>query len=146
MALIRKILVATDFSENANKAASYAFALAKEHQAAVTLLHIYQVIPYTDPIGYISFEPRLHESLRSSAEKALSQWREEAKKQGVAEVNGVVEQGVPFQVITRIAREGGFDLVVVGTHGRTGLRHALIGSVAERVVRHAPCSVLVVPS
>ncbi|HWM86759.1 MAG TPA: universal stress protein, partial [Kofleriaceae bacterium] len=64
--------------------------------------------------------------------------------EGLREVGTNISQGVPFAEVVREAREGGFDLIVMGTHGRTGLRHALIGSVAEKVVRKAPCPVLTV--
>ena len=142
--LINKILVATDFSESANAAVKYAIKLAKETQASLTLLHSYQTLPYTESVGLVSFEPRLHESLRSSAKAALLEAQGEATGSGLSQVEIAVEQGAPFDAITHFAKEGHYDLIVVGTHGRTGIRHALLGSVAERVVRHAHCPVLVV--
>jgi nucleotide-binding universal stress UspA family protein len=144
MALLHKILAATDFSESADAAITHAIALAYEAQASLTLLYVYQVMPYTEVVGFASFEPRLHESHLHSSERVLLQAKAEAEQQGVAQVGIALEQGTPYHTITKFAKEGNYDLIVVGTHGRTGIRHTLIGSVAERVVRHAHCPVLVV--
>jgi len=82
--------------------------------------------------------------LRRSSEMGLSDWAEEAKALGAKRVSAVAVDGVAWDIVCRLAADERSDLIVMGTHGRTGLRHALLGSVAEKVVRHAPCTVLIV--
>jgi universal stress protein A len=137
MGLITKILVATDFSSHACAAAEYAARLAKEVGASLTLLHSYQALLATR-----TAEPVTHPGM----EAALQQEKTEASRQGAPQVDIAMEQGAPFHTITKFAREGNFDLIVVGTHGRTGVRRSLLGSVAEHVSRHAHCPVMVIRS
>jgi len=136
------ILVPTDFSEYADYALDYAIELAQKLQARLTLLHIIQLTPMTmgDMYGY-SLEAYL-EAIESEAQKRMEALLNRVYQEGL-EGETVIVQGVPFQIIVDMAESQNADLIVMGTHGRTGLTHALMGSVAEKVVRLAPCPVLV---
>jgi nucleotide-binding universal stress UspA family protein len=144
MMKIHKILVPLDFSVHSKQAQLWAAELARRYDASLTLLHVYQPISYALPEGYVLPSTNLLADLEVNMGKAL----DEAKRQFDAtpglRVDTQLTQGVPFVEIIRVAREGGYDLIVLSTHGRTGLRHALLGSVAEKVVRKAPCPVLTV--
>jgi nucleotide-binding universal stress UspA family protein len=135
------ILVPTDFSEYADYALDYAIELAKTLQARLTFLHIIQLTPMTmgDMYGY-SLEA--YEAMESEAQKHMAALLNRVHQEGLQGEMAIV-QGVPFQIIVDMAESRDVDLIVMGTHGRTGLTHALMGSVAERVVRLAPCPVLV---
>ena len=87
---------------------------------------------------------RFMTSLKALAEQTLADWRHEAEQLAGRSVNAINLEGVPWDRIVKLVREGGYDLLVLSTHGRTGLKHALIGSVAEKIVRHASCPVFVV--
>jgi nucleotide-binding universal stress UspA family protein len=136
------ILVPTDFSDYANCALDYAMALAKALPARLTFLHVIQLTPMTmgDMYGY-SLEAYL-EAMESEAQKHMQALLNRVHQAGLQGETAIV-QGVPFQTIVDMAESRDVDLIVMGTHGRTGLTHALMGSVAERVVRMAPCPVLV---
>jgi nucleotide-binding universal stress UspA family protein len=140
--LIQHVLVPVDLSEYADYALAYAIELAQKCRAALTLLHVID----TTPLGVAGWEAMLPPLHLQDLETRISQRMEaplgrihEAGLQG----DIAIVQGVPFQKIIDAARDKGADLIVMGTHGRTGLTHVLIGSVAERVVRLAPCPVLV---
>lgn len=135
-------LVPVDFSDDSNHALEYAIALASRLHARLTLLHVIQSMSLggTDmgvalPYAYIQdLEAELRQSLEGYVKRAT-----EAGLQAEASLL----HGVPFQEILYAAKTQKVDLIVMGTHGRTGLRHVLLGSVAEKVVRLAPCPVLV---
>src|SRR5512147_786183 len=134
------VLLPTDFSPWAEQACQQGFALAAREHAHVLLVHV--LLRSDLAFGDIPLP------LREQAEKELqaeaeSRLRTLAAGQSVA-VETLVVWGSPPVEICRIAQERHVDLIVMGTHGRTGLAHLLIGSVAERVVRHASCSVLIV--
>jgi len=139
---IRRILHPTDFSENAAAAWPYALHMAEQLGARVLLLHVTPG-PYPVPETFLSAEQwrEIFAAHRREAEVqlgALASTAPEVK----AEI--LVTRGVPFLEIVRVAAERKADLIVMGTHGRTGLAHALMGSVAEKVVRMAACPVLTV--
>jgi nucleotide-binding universal stress UspA family protein len=144
MPQLKKILVPIDFSELSHRALAYACDLARDNSAALTLLHIYQLPQNLFPDGYLAFTASATEELLRYLERGLSDTQKDIGQRIRGPVSTKLVQGVPHVEIVREAEEGGFDLVVMGSHGRTGLRHALLGSVAERVVRRAPCPVLVV--
>jgi len=140
---IRKILCPTDFSDYANEALSYAVGLAREYGAE---LHVLHVIP--TPEMAVQFEPMapvldasFFTELEQGAREHLEQVLPEATRAELA-VAFALRRGAAFLEIVRYAREQDIDLIAIATHGRTGLRHALFGSVAEKVVRKAPCPVL----
>jgi len=142
---INKILVPTDFSEFSQDAAQYAIELAKRFDAEVTLLYVLQDAVALFPEPGVAFPApgnylqELQESSQQSLERLKSQYTEEG-----VNVNTELRNGPPFVEILRCAREGNYDMIVIGTHGRSGLAHVLLGSVAEKVVRKAECPVLTV--
>jgi nucleotide-binding universal stress UspA family protein len=138
----KHILVRTDFSEYADHALDYAITLAQKLRARLTLLHIIQLTPMTmgDMYGY-SLEADL-EAMESEAQRQMQALLNRVHQEGLESETAIV-QGVPFQMIVDMAESQDIDLIVMGTHGRAGLTHALMGSVAEKVVRMAPCPVLV---
>jgi nucleotide-binding universal stress UspA family protein len=138
------ILAPVDFSDEGRPALDAAADLANRHPGAkLTLLHVYQLPNLVLPEGYILASPQQLEALLAKVSEKIEQLRQRAVELG-ADTHVESVAGVPWLEIVRYAEQNGVDLIVMGTHGRTGLRHALIGSVAERVVRHAPCAVLVV--
>lgn len=139
---IQHILVPTDFSEYANDALDYAIELAKTLQARLTLLHIIQLTPMTMGDMYGSSLEAYLEAMENEAQKHMEALLNRVHQEGLEGETAIV-QGVPFQLIVDMAGSQDVDLIVMGTHGRTGLTHVLMGSVAERVVRLSPCPVLV---
>ncbi|MCC6706664.1 MAG: universal stress protein [Gammaproteobacteria bacterium] len=136
----KTVLLPTDFSNHAEAACAAGLEMAQRDGAQVIVLH---VLPLSDlVIGEypIVMVDQLQADLTADAEKRLQAWKD---KQSV-KVESLVLWGNPALDICRIAEERKADLIVTSTHGRTGLAHLFMGSVAERVVRHAPCSVLVV--
>lgn len=147
MATIRRILVPTDFSEHSRAALDYAAALARSLEASIDVLHVWEAPAFVPPGGFYETGGRdtsLVDIIRKNAESSLAEFVADAKKRGVEVQASFAELGSPSQTITQFAETRGYDLIVIGSHGRTGLAHALIGSVAERVVRHACCPVLAV--
>ncbi len=143
---LKKILCPVDFSESADHALKYALTLAEMAGAGLVLIHVVEAIFY--PQSATLFEPLLGEvdltmKLQSAFEEQLQQRISELKAE-YANVRGKTVTGNTFIEIIQAAREEGVDMIVMGTHGRTGLAHVLIGSVAEKVVRGAPCPVLTV--
>lgn len=151
MGTFSRILVTTDFSETSKLAFPLATELAKAFGSRITVLHVFEedlVAVYPMIAGYMQPEVieagRYREEARRRAEEALSALAGELRKKGLA-VDTAMRAGMkPFVEIVRAARELPGDLVVMATHGRTGLKHVLIGSTAELVVRKAPCPVLTV--
>ncbi|HEX2570271.1 MAG TPA: universal stress protein [Polyangia bacterium] len=141
---LQKILCAVDFSAASRAALHVATDLAQKFGASLTLLHVYQAPVYPLPDGYIPMRPTVVTEAFERIDHALAEWSREAKERGVAQVEALSVQGSPWHEVVRYAREQRQDLIVVGKHGHSGLRDRLIGSVAERVVRHAPCPVLTV--
>jgi nucleotide-binding universal stress UspA family protein len=140
---VHHILVPIDFSTYAEQALDYAITLGKQLQARVTLLHVIQppLVAGADMGAWPSqtYIEELEAAITSDLEGYLARVTT-AGLQGEM----VVVHGTPFQEIINTAKARQVDLIVMGTHGRTGLTHVLLGSVAERVVRQAPCPVLVV--
>ena len=141
---IQTILVPCDFSEYAEQAYSWALGLAEKWQAKILLVHAAQLFTsfgYPESVYLLDLK-KMEDEILADAERRL---REFVDKKGSSPV--IVETravtGDPFWEICQIAEQEPADLIVMGSHGRTGLAHVLLGSVAERVVRHAPCPVLV---
>jgi nucleotide-binding universal stress UspA family protein len=138
---IGKILVPFDFSEHSDKALRWAVGMAEKWQASVLLFHVVSIPTYPMVTEAFFDASQLEASLREDTEQKM---REVAAKDKTVTLRTQVKMGEPFWDICRIAEEEKVDLIVMGSHGRTGLAHVLLGSVAERVVRHAPCPVLVI--
>ncbi len=137
------ILVPIDFSTYAEQALDYAIRLARTLNARLTLLHVIQPVP----MAGVDMGVALPETYLQELEEAVQRSMEDAlARVTAAGLTGerVVLYGVPFQEIVETAKARQVDLIVMGTHGRTGLMYVLLGSVAEKVVRLAPCSALVV--
>jgi universal stress protein A len=139
---IQRILVPVDFSANSRKAVDYATAFAKQFGATLTFLHVVQVNYAYGEFGAIDFTA-LEREMRAGAEKELAGLLSLTANAGI-QADSIVREGSPPKVIADVARELQSDLLVISTHGYTGLRHVLMGSIAEHVVRYAPCPVLVV--
>ena len=143
---ITKILVPVDFSPHAERAFGYAAALARRLGAELTLVHVVED-PYATGAwggeGYVPNVTELLEELLVSAGRQLETWKAREAAQGLT-VKTAVITGRPAQSIIAHAVSERCDLIVMGTHGRTGLAHAVMGSVAERVLRKAPCPVLTI--
>jgi universal stress protein A len=139
---LKQILVPIDFSECSKKALQYAAPLAEQHDAAITL--IYVLPPPTFGAGdYVADYSYLEAEMRANAEKQLRTLLE-GELGGQLEKDAVTRIGRPASEIIDLAKSLPADLIVISTHGHTGLKHILLGSVAEEIVRRAPCPVLVV--
>ena len=140
---IRTILCAVDFSETSDAALEHAVSLAEQHGAALVLVHAWQLPAYAIPEDAIVASPQyigqLHTELQKSLDAAVAR-----VAGGKVKVSGKLGEGPAHLEIDRLASELGADLVVIGTHGRTGLSHVLLGSTAERVVRTCPVPVFTV--
>jgi len=145
MALIQTILVPIDFSEHSAAALALAIQLAKSSDAALHLAHVDDFIAYTLPNGAVIYDAITLARLREGMRQRLLAMQAEVQKAGVARVQTTVLEGQPDVEVVRHAAELGADLIIMGTHGRRGFSHLMLGSVAERVVRKAPCPVIAVP-
>lgn len=142
---LKQILVPTDFSEYGAHALKYGCALAQKFGSRLHLINVvedyYPIIP---EVGVMLGERDQYLSgLRTGAERELARLPDQAWLPP-ERVTRFVRVGTPFVEIVRYAREQNIDLIVIGSHGRSGLAHALMGSVAEKVVQKAPCAVLTV--
>ena len=138
---LRHILVPVDFSPNAEKALRYAYKFAEQFGAKVTLLHVIQPMVYpTDFALPAAAMGGFDDAMRERVEEKLAAMATHPQ----LSCSSVVRSGQPYHEIAAAARELAVDLVVISTHGHTGLKHVLLGSTAERVVRYAPCPVLTV--
>jgi nucleotide-binding universal stress UspA family protein len=143
MIAIRKILVPTDFSDCSADAERYGRGLAEAFGASLHLLHVVQD-PYTQPWAAEAFPAPLGDLLAQWEEQARRRILEGLPEAARANATVVTQIGSPFLEIVRYAQEQQIDLIVIGTHGRGPIGHMLLGSVAEKVVRKAPCPVLTV--
>jgi nucleotide-binding universal stress UspA family protein len=140
----KRICCPIDFSDASRAAMELAADLARRFGAELMLLHAYPVPGYTFPDGSVVASPRMMQELADQAARHLGEWRGEAAKLGAPTVSAHTAVGEPAGEILDFATEQRVDVLVLGTHGRTGLEHALMGSVAERVVRRAKIPVLTV--
>jgi nucleotide-binding universal stress UspA family protein len=141
---IRTILVPVDFSEFSQRAFAWALALAEKWGAQVIVLHVVNIPSYPPLVMGSYFNPAEFEAaLQKDGEERIQGFVSQATNKTVTVETRVV-LGEPLSEICQIAEQDHADVIVMGSHGRSGLGHVLVGSVAERVVRHAPCPVLVV--
>jgi nucleotide-binding universal stress UspA family protein len=145
MARVRRILHPSDFSRASTAAFRRAVEMAKREGAELLLAHVLAPVMTLPPEGYVS--PKLYEELetsnRGAAQKHLDGLVAKAKKAG-ARATGFLLEGTPAERIAQAARSRRADLIIIGTHGRTGLARFFLGSVAARVVAIASCPVLTV--
>ncbi len=140
---IQKILVPMDFSAHSGKAVETAVEFAKAFSAELHLLHAYSLpVGVVGPYDY-QIPANVLGEMRDSAARRVDEEVKKLKDQGV-DASGMITEGVPTQAIVDAAEQIGANLIVMGTRGLTGLKHVVLGSVAERTIRHAPCPVLTV--
>lgn len=140
--IAQHILVPVDFSPYADQALDYAMTLARVLQARLTLLHVMAPLPLVGMEMNGTALTTYLDELEAESTQAMAAYCDRATQAGLT-CDVAVVMGTPYQVIIDTARTKQVDLIVMGTHGRTGLRHLFLGSVAERVVQLAPCAVLV---
>ncbi|SRR5260221_4427194 len=153
MPTLKRLLIATDYSDCSRAAFEAALGLATEFGASIDIVHVWSA-PYFGPgYGYGNsatvIDPSQHQSLFELVrQRAMDDMRAFASSVPVApsvQITTHVESGEPASKLLEIAERDKPDLILVGTHGRTGARRWLLGSVAERIVQHAPSAVLTVP-
>lgn len=140
--IAQHILVPTDFSECATQAVDYAIEMAKAHRSRLTLLHVIDIASWADGREEAMLPRAYWQELETGVTDNMAAPRNRVQAAELP-VETLIIHGKPFQTIIDTAKDKGADLIIMGTHGRTGLTHAMLGSVAERVVRLAPCPVLV---
>jgi nucleotide-binding universal stress UspA family protein len=141
----KKILVPVDFSAHAERALHAAADLCRRYEAAAaTVLHVWEPELFVLPDSYQLYDPAQLPRWPDQFAARLGAAKDAMQVEGPLEVHVALSQGAPAAEIVRFADEGKFDLIVMGTHGRTGLAHVLQGSVAEYVVRRASCPVMTV--
>ena len=143
----KKVLFCTDFSENSDCAFDYAFGVAKRDESVLYILHVIPSIPnqyyaalYSNKENFNKIKAAIQEDLAQKfSDQYLSQIKDKTK------VKIVTKSGREDEEIIKFAKEENIDILVIGTHGRTGIEHAFIGSVAEKIIRSSPIPVFVIP-
>lgn len=143
MIRIQRILFPTDFSENSKHPEEYACEFANQFHSELHILHILQDLALMAPPPLFTAPKFSFDQIRAESEQTLATIPPASQIKGLSIVRQTCV-GTPFLEIVRYARANNIDLIILGTHGRTGLRHVFMGSVAENVVRHANCPVLTV--
>lgn len=138
---LKKILVPVDFSDCSRKALQYALPFARQFDASVVLLHVIEPYIPVPEMTTVNFDV-IRKQMLAGSEKELKALQRTIPADVVSEA--VISEGNSYVEIVRAAKERGVDLIILSTHGRTGLAHVFVGSTAERVVRHAGCPVLIV--
>lgn len=144
---MRKILVPVDYSVCSRAALDHAAVLAKSFGATIDLLYVWEAPAFVAPeamVGAAGTTQTLAQLASDQAETAMREFAERARADGIEISETRVEQGDPARTIVEIADKQGYDLIAMGTHGRSGFAHLLLGSVAEKVVRRATRPVLTV--
>jgi len=142
MISLKKILCPIDHSDCSKEALKYAVSFAMRDEAKLYLLHIIDIRSFNEGLDAMSKQIPDEETLELLRVKLLDCIPEEIRDD--MNVEASVVQGVPFAEIISTAREKEIDMIVIGSHGRTGISHLMLGSVSEKVVRKAPCPVLTV--
>ena len=137
------ILVPLDFSENAAPVVEWAAHLGKEHDSRIVLFHAYHLPVEFQQLEGAYLPPDFWANVKAEAEQSLNRHAEDLRRRGLR-VEAVVREGYAATAIVDEAEAQNADLVVIGTHGLSGIKHMLLGSIAERVVQKAPCPVLTV--
>ena len=140
---IKEIVVPVDFSPTSDRALDYAVDFAKKVGARLTLVHAYELPVYGFPDGALVASAEVAGRILSSAQAGLLAAIEKRKDSGV-EMRSILRDGPPAEEVAAVAKQVHADMVILGTHGRTGLRRAIMGSVAEEVIRACECPVLAI--
>lgn len=141
---VTKILVPIDFSAHSSEAVARAADLACRYGASLELLHVFNPLAYALAESQLVAAPEHAESTLDEFRRKLAEATADARAAGAPRVTATLLEGGVFQSILCFAKENAHDLIIMGTHGRSGLRHMLIGSIAEHVVRRSSCPVLTV--
>jgi nucleotide-binding universal stress UspA family protein len=138
---IKKILVPIDFSEYSKKALQYAFQLAKQFNSHLSLIYVIEpvIYPADFSMGQVAL-PSIDVEMNARAKEELENLAQ--KEIADLEVKTIIKTGKPFVEIIETAAEEDIDLIIIASHGHTGVEHLLFGSTAEKVIRKAPCPVL----
>ena len=142
---IKSVLVPLDFSPAATKALTYAAAFARHFKARLTLVHVIEPVATPDFVAAFPLH-REDDQLKAAAKVKIAAVLKQAGIPPALVEQVIVRFGRSFHEIADVARLRKVDLIIIATHGYTGLKHAFLGSTTERVVRHAPCEVLVLKS
>ncbi|HWL89393.1 MAG TPA: universal stress protein [Polyangiaceae bacterium] len=142
MLSLRKVLVPVDFTESSDRALDYALELAARFDASVFVMHAYEVPVYGFPDGAFIANGDVAARISTAAQKALDALVDARKSKGIS-LRGILRTGVAWEEANAVADELDADLIVISTHGRRGLARALLGSVAENIIRTTPRPVLV---
>ncbi|MGA1791905.1 MAG: universal stress protein [bacterium] len=145
MLSIKKILLPTDGSEHSFEALRYASSFARQFNITICILTVIEIHHsiydvYADEIALDIQESKI----ATLVNQRLDEIEQKAKEYGIKNIEKVTRFGSPYQEIVNVAKERDVDLIVIATHGRSGIAHFLVGSVTEKVIRTAPCPVLVV--
>lgn len=138
-----RILVPTDFSEHSQQALDTAIGLARAYDAELHLLHCYSIHSAAYSLYGVAMPPSFEQEFRDAAAKKLAEWAEKARAAD-CRVSEHLSARYAAEEIPAVAGDLGADLIVMGTRGLGGIKHVLLGSVAERTIRAAPCPVLTV--
>lgn len=136
-----RILVALDGSKHSDKALDQALSMATVCNSQLFAISVVDLYPEV-----LEVAPALQEKMSAEVREILDRAQEKAEKQNIPCETIVHIGGQPHEFIVQEAKEKGIDLIVMGTHGRTGLKKLVMGSVAQRVIGHAPCAVMVTPA
>jgi len=143
MISIKTILVPVDFTETSDKALDFAIDLATKLEASVTVMHAYEIPVIGFPDGALVATVDIATRIQEAAQKGLEASVAQRKDRGVP-ISSVLRDGVAWEEIRAVAEETHADLIVIGTHGRRGIARALLGSVAENVIRTVKTPVLTI--
>lgn len=140
----KKILVPIDFSDFSKNAFKYSLSFAKQHNAAITLVYVMEPVFYPPDLslGQITL-PAVDLDMEGKSREELEKVADLARNEGVS-ASTIIKMGKPFAEIIDTAREEDSDLIIISTHGHSGMEQILFGSTADKVVRKAPCPVLVI--
>lgn len=141
---IKNILLPTDFSKISLTAAEYAVELAKEYNAKLHILHVLEKTPPILAIRSLDLSrEKIIESIDADAQSQMDHCIKSIKRPADIEIIPVIRKGIDYEEIIKYSKEKKIDIIVIATHGRTGILHTLLGSVAEKVIRYSKIPVLV---
>ncbi|MBI5788409.1 MAG: universal stress protein [Candidatus Schekmanbacteria bacterium] len=142
---LKNIMVPVDFSEDSRKALTYGISLAGNYRAKLHIVNIIDDRIYDDNLFMVYAEQEIRDNRQKVVQGKLDEMLTEAKNlHPEVEAINAVQFGIAFVAIIKYARDNDVDLIIMGSHGHTGIAHVLIGSTTEKVVRKAPCPVLVI--